>query len=105
MIKAVLDTNVLLSALFWRGTPYHVLENGLRGNFVLVTSFEILKEVRTKLVEKFGFPEEDTNIFIEILVVNSFLVNPLEKVHIVIQDSSDDKIIECALAGKVDFVV
>lgn len=105
MIKAVLDTNVFISALFWKGSPYQVLKNGIEGEFVIVSSSEILAEVRERLLNKFEFPPEDTFSFIEIITVNSFIVDPLLNLNIVKVDPKDNKIIECAVAGKADYIV
>jgi uncharacterized protein len=105
MIKAVLDTNVVISALFWTGVPHVVVEKGLKGCFVSVTSHEILKEVTEKLEEKFGFSDTDTRAYVEILLLNSEIVVPKEKLHVVHKDQTDNKIIECAVAGRVDYIV
>ncbi len=37
-IRAVLDTNVIISATFWRGAPYRVMKKALLKEFVLITS-------------------------------------------------------------------
>ena len=105
MIRAVLDTNIFISALFWRGIPYHVVKKGLEGNFHILVSQGILEEVGEKLYQKFKFPVEDTRTFLEVITVDSYLVEPEEKVRIVKDDPSDNKIIECALAGRAHFIV
>ena len=57
MIKAVLDTNVVISALFWKGTPHTIVEKILKGSFISVTSYEILKEIiKISLTENSDFP-------------------------------------------------
>lgn len=57
MIKAVLDTNVVISALFWKGTPHAIVEKILKGSFISVTSYEILKEIiKISLTENSDFP-------------------------------------------------
>ncbi|TSC80790.1 MAG: PilT protein domain-containing protein [Parcubacteria group bacterium Gr01-1014_29] len=105
MIKVVLDTNVVISALFWKGVPHTIAEKGLKGSFVLVTSHEILKEIKDKLEGKFRFPTIDTAAFIDILVLNSEIVMPVEKLNVVSKDPTDNKIVECAIAGKVDYII
>ena len=55
MIKAVLDTNVFISALFWTGSPHNVLAKALESEFILITSREILKEIEERLLNKFKF--------------------------------------------------
>lgn len=105
MIRAVLDTNVFISALFWRGSPYHILQKGLGGEFLIITSPEILKEINDTLHRKFLFPVDDTNAFLEVITLNSYIVEPEERVRVVTADPSDNKIVECAIAGKAHFIV
>lgn len=105
MIKAVLDANIFISSLFWRGAPYKIVQKGLKGIFIILTSLEILEEVRDKLINKFHFPLEDTNDFIEILAINSKIIEPTIKLNIVKEDLSDNKIIECGLTGKANYIV
>ena len=58
MIRVVVDTNIIISSIFWRGKPYKVIRRGIIGDYQLVTSLEILDEVVDKLRNKFQFPEE-----------------------------------------------
>jgi putative PIN family toxin of toxin-antitoxin system len=45
-MRVVPDTNVLISALFWRGSPYRILRLAIEGKIKLVISEEIIEEVR-----------------------------------------------------------
>ena len=105
MIKAVLDTNILISSLFWKGAPYEIVQKGIGGAFIIVLSPEIIRETEDKLKNKFKFSVENTNAFLEVVALNSFIVEPMIKLRIVKADSTDDKIIECAVAGNVDYIV
>ena len=105
MIKAVLDTNVFISALFWTGSPHNVLEKTLEGGFILVISGAILEEIEERLLNKFKFPVEDILSFLEIIVLNSHIVEPNIKLEAVPQDPNDNKIIECAVSGNADYIV
>ncbi len=56
MIRTVIDTSTLISALGWEGKPQQILTYCLEKQFKLVTSPQILKEVREVLFrEKFDF--------------------------------------------------
>jgi predicted nucleic acid-binding protein len=45
-VRIVLDTNVVLSALLWRGTPYHWLATiGQRSSIQLYSSTALLEEL------------------------------------------------------------
>ena len=58
MIRLVLDTNIIISSVFWRGNPYEVIRRGILGEYQLIISAKILGEVIDKLRNKFQFPEE-----------------------------------------------
>ena len=49
MLRAVLDTNVLISAIISDGKPRKLLEKGITSQFSIVTSDLILKEFVTVL--------------------------------------------------------
>lgn len=46
MIKAVLDTNILLSSLFWKGQPRKIVDLAIENKFRAITSADILEEVK-----------------------------------------------------------
>lgn len=50
-IKAVLDTNVLISGIFWKGAPFEVFAAWQKRRFLLVISPPILDEYRRVLDE------------------------------------------------------
>jgi predicted nucleic acid-binding protein len=49
VMRLVLDTNVVMSALFWDGAPRRVLDAGDRGDAILITSGRLIAELRTVL--------------------------------------------------------
>jgi len=50
-MKVILDTNVLISAIFWGGRPIKILESILDQNVSLYASTEIMKEY-FRIIEK-----------------------------------------------------
>ena len=63
---AVLDTNVLVSALLKNGSvPWQVAEEALRGDIIPVVNDEILAEYKSVLNRpKFNFEKRTVNIFL-----------------------------------------
>lgn len=104
MIRVVLDTNILISSIFWKGNPYEVVRRGLLREYRLVTSAEILDEAVNKLRHKFRFPEESIQELVDILLACCHVVEPTSKFDVV-RDKSDNKIIECAFDSKADHIV
>lgn len=43
-MKVVLDTNVLISGIFWKGTPRKILDEWSKGKFQLVVTPNIFTE-------------------------------------------------------------
>jgi len=105
MTKVVLDTNVFISALFWKGVPYQIFKRILEGAILNFTSNQILEELRRRLLDKFKLSPEKVKEFLEIIVFNSQIVYPKKKLKIVKKDLSDNKIIECALEAKASFII
>ena len=104
MIRAVLDTNIIISSVFWKGNPHEVVRRGILGEYQLVASAELLDEVADKLRVKFKFPEESIQELVDILLTHCQIVEPTSKFDVV-RDKSDNKVIECAFDGKANYVV
>ncbi len=103
MLRAVLDTNVFISALFG-GTPEDVYRAALRGRFTLVTSPAILTELARALREKFSLPEPDITAYVKQIARRSRVVRPAIRVAVV-ADDDDNRVLECAAAGEADVIV
>ena len=64
-MRAVLDTNVLISGLLWRGAPHECLLSAEAGLYELVLAENIFEELRDKLIHKFdNSPDEADEILI-----------------------------------------
>jgi len=102
----VLDTNVLVSALFWGGveaTVVGLVEVGMVEGY---TCQAIIDELtRVLRYPRFGLTEEEVedvrNYYITILVV----VNPDVRVDIVEDDPDDNKVLENAFEVNARFIV
>lgn len=105
MIKAVLDANVIISSIFWRGKPYQLMRRGIEGKCTFVISMPIIDEVASKLRSKFHLPEDKVGMLVDILLAFSTIVEPKAKLNAVKADASDNKIIECAVEGNAEYIV
>jgi putative PIN family toxin of toxin-antitoxin system len=104
MLKAVLDTNIIISGLNFSGSPAHVLELVAKGIIQNVISQDILDEVQGVLSLKFAWDKGKAQDAIGWLRLVSDIVEPQEKVSAVSYDP-DNRIIECAIAGKAALIV
>ncbi len=76
MIKVTLDTNVYISALFWKGAPHVIFENMLNGEIMNSVSPNILQEIEQTLLGKFEAPHDKIADFLESIVYGSNVVYP-----------------------------
>ncbi|HSQ21443.1 MAG TPA: putative toxin-antitoxin system toxin component, PIN family [Coriobacteriia bacterium] len=104
MSRIVLDTNVYVSAYGFGGKPAHVLASVISGEHTLVTSPALLAEVADKLYAVLGFDDEHVAAVIRQLARIAEVVRPAASIH-EIADESDNRVLECAVAGAADIIV
>lgn len=106
MIKAVYDTNVIVSALLTsEGIPAVLLDLAMQHEITLFLSEEILQEYEGVLLRpKFGFSEKLVRRFTRLLKTKSKVVKS-RHLGFHLNDPGDDKFLACALTGKVNYLV
>jgi putative PIN family toxin of toxin-antitoxin system len=105
-MRVVLDTNVFISGVFWRGRPADVLDAVLDGRIEAVLSAEILEEYqRVGLELGREHPDIDLEPIINGLVLIAGFVSVPSLLERVCSDPDDDKFIAAAIAGKAAFVI
>ena len=105
MARIVADTNVAISALMFGGLPRAFLELANMQVFTLVTSPTLLDELDEKLQGKFKVPAVDSAEIRLRLERISIVVHPDFVLHVIAEDPDDDRVLECAVAGKADYIV
>jgi len=110
-VRIVLDTNVVLSALLWRGTPYRLFQTIRRQEHAqLFTSAALLTElgnvlirpVPTKRLALLGrVAREVLADYIDAVE----LVTPLATPPVIAADPDDDQVIAAAVAAEADLLV
>lgn len=105
-MRITVDTNVLISALGWNGAAAAIIEMVLQSGLELCLSAQILSEFyRVVQYPKFGFSNEEIDGFIGRLLPNVVFVSPTQNIGAVPADPDDNKIIECAVAGKSSYII
>jgi len=104
-VKAVIDTNVLVSALISKGSPYKILVAWRNKEFTLILTPEIYIEY-VRILEEFS-KKATINIenFLDYISSNSEMVESVPLEHAICSDPDDDKFIEAALAANARFIV
>ena len=109
MIKAVVDTNVLVSALLKpSGLPAQLLLHTTP--FTLVTSEEILAELQRvlhypRIRQRYRLSEQLINDYLSTLRADSEVVQSTHPVQGVSQDPDDDKFLACAVSAGASYLV
>ncbi len=109
-MRVVADTNTIVSALLWKGSPRQILNMARRGNVALYTSLALLAELEDVLNrEKFSERLEAANVTVEDLVLGyaalATLVKPERIEPTIIDDPDDDAILACAVGAKAEIIV
>ena len=105
-MRIVLDTNVLISALMFGWNPRMILESVIRGDLDLFVSEAIIFEFGEVLKRpKFGIPPSIINQIISELSTISELVRPSGNIAKKTDDPADNRILECAVEAKADYIV
>jgi uncharacterized protein len=103
---AVFDTNILLSALLsTKGNPFRCLALAKIGQVESVTCQEILDEFAEKLLVKFKFSEEMTQVAVKEVREFSQLIEISGTLKAVPDDPDDDMVVECAVVGNATHII
>jgi putative PIN family toxin of toxin-antitoxin system len=107
IIRVVLDTNGLISALLFKGELTRMVGLWQRGKMIPVISKETFDELRTVLeYPKFSLSRAEIKSLIEQEILPFFeVVNVSKHVKGACRDPGDDKFISCALSANADYIV
>ena len=107
VIPVVVDTNVIVSALLFGGTPGRLIDLWKEGRIQLFVCKEIIDEImRVLTYPRFQLSEKEISylIYDEILPYSEIVDIPSGPV-IISRDPSDDKFIRCAESAGADVIV
>lgn len=105
-MRIVIDTNVFISGVFWKGTPADILHAWRTGRLEIVLSPAIIEEYqRVGLELADQFPSIDLAPIIEALAIDSLIVPDRALPEPVCTDPSDDKFLASAVMGRASFVI
>ncbi|MGD0451857.1 MAG: putative toxin-antitoxin system toxin component, PIN family [Candidatus Bathyarchaeia archaeon] len=106
MLRVVLDTNVLVSAIISDGKSRELLRRGIANEFSIITSDLIVKELVSVLNRpKFKTSEDEINRIMHALIKSAEIVIVKSKLEAVKEDPKDNIIIETAYDGTANIIV
>lgn len=109
-MRFVVDTNILISATFWLGSSSKVIREAENHKITIVISPQIIeeyaevlcsKEIQAKIKKKNLEMKQTIQKIIEITEITDIKT----KITHIKDDPDDDKILECAIDGKADYIV
>lgn len=105
-MRAVLDTNILISAfVFPGGAPEMVYRGALEGPYELVTSPSLLAELGRVLGDEFGWEASIAEAAVTQVARVGTVVRPRERLAVIADDPADDRVLEAAIEGGAEVVV
>jgi putative PIN family toxin of toxin-antitoxin system len=106
-LKPVVDTNVFVSAIFWRGWARECLARFAHREFEIIVSEEILREFAETAWElkiELDLPQ-NPQPWLNWLNARATIMAPVRFTEPVCSDPEDDKFIGCALAGPAECII
>ena len=109
-MKVVLDSNVIISALLWPGTPNKILQLIEKREIKLCFTPQILKEIqevlkRPKFLLRIKVCRTSTEELIAGISKIAELFPDIKIPSIVKEDPDDDRILSCALIANAQFII
>lgn len=109
-MRAVIDTNVLLSGFLWYGAPHELLEQMRNGDLTPISCPALLSEFvdvisRPKFDAILSSSNTSRNKSLDELHQLAEVIEPPPLPQPVCRDSDDDAVLAMAIAGQADFIV
>jgi putative PIN family toxin of toxin-antitoxin system len=104
-MKVFFDTNVIISSLVTHGHAAEVFEHCL-SNHDCYASDQVLKELKEKLKDKFGYSKLEIKTALDLLRNNIKIIKDYAELpKTICRDDDDDNILAAAISGKVDCIL
>ncbi len=110
MKRVIADTNILVSATFWKGDPFKIVnlieKNKLHHSMSKETIAEYSRIINSdEIIEKIEKKDLITSKVVKKVISISDIVEPKRKIQVVKDDPDDDKFLEVAVEGRADFII
>ena len=109
-LRAVMDTNVLVSGVLWRGVPFELLRWAEKDSLVIYISLVILSEVHRvlhypKFQQYIDHQQVSSGKLFAKITSLCTIIQADQVVSGVCSDADDEKFLSCALAANVKVLV
>jgi len=106
-MRVVLDTNVLISGIFWTGKPKKIINYARKRKIIFLTSKKLLEELKDVLTSKqkpFKLTKKEASIILDHLKKIGEICNIKSSISVCVHEA-DNRVLECAIDGKADYIV
>ena len=103
-IRVILDTNIIVSAIGFRGKPRSILQKVLDKQIRSYSSSVLLAELEDVINKKFPDLTDNFERFNRQVRKKIKIVKPSKSLHIV-KDEDDNRVLEAAVEAKCDYIV
>lgn len=103
--RVVIDTNVFVSGLNFKGKPRDVLDLIWKEVIEVYISPFILQELRDTLGGDFDWSVDEINEIIEKIMEKTHYIKPEVCLHIIKEKEDDNRILECAIEVKARYLI
>jgi uncharacterized protein len=109
-MRVVIDTNLFVSGIFWRGSPALVYDAAVTGKFTILVTETPIEELHRVL----GYEKFESRLLVlgrtadqitEIVRSLAEHVEPADVPPNAIRDAKDRAVLACAAGGKADFII
>ena len=104
-LKVVLDTNIYISAILFGGNPGRIRKLSKEKKLEILISEAIIAEVAEVLRKKFNWKSWQISQIIDEIRETATLIIPNQTLSMTKKDEDDNRILECAVEGKVQYIV
>ena len=105
-MRVILDTNVLVSGIFFKGPPYRIFQIWKKGQIEIVISHDILEEYRRVIQDISNqYPHIDISNLFEIITLKAHFTLSLALHPQICDDPDDNKFFSAALVSKTSIII
>lgn len=109
-MKITVDTNILVSATFWSGDSFKIIERVENKEIELILSKEIIKEYSEvlqykEIQDKIKNKNLEMKYPLEKIQSMAKMIEKTRSIDIIKEDSTDNKFLECAVAGQAAYII
>lgn len=105
-LKAVFDTSILVSAWFREGNESKLIESVEEGLIHGCSSKQLIEELcRTLRYPKFDLSQDEVESIPSYYLLLFKIVSPKQVIDIMLEDPSDNMVLECALEAEADYII